>query len=125
MQLSMTNTLTYYNVREAFGPYSKGDKIDIDTYLNLTNEEKKKCYSAIVTIKFDPKEILFDVTNSGYTDATNITTTSINGKTYINGFTIEIDAISSREIRFYKVDVNKDYTYPNSNNKSVVTITSE
>lgn len=125
MQLSITNTLTYYNVKEAFGTYSKGDKIDIDTYLELTEEEKKKCYSAIVTIKFDPKEILFDVTNSAYTDATNVTTTILNGHTYINGFTIEIDAISSREIRFYKVDVSKNYTYPNNNNESVVDITSE
>ena len=69
---------------------------------------------------------MFDVTNSAYSDATKITTTNIDGKTYINGFTIKIDAISSREIRFYKVDVNKDYTYPNSNNdKSIITVSSE
>ena len=125
MILSMTNTLSYYNVKEAFGNYNKGDKIDIGTYLNLSDSEKEKCYSAIVTVNFDPKEILFDVTNSGYTDAFDITTTIIEGKTYINGFSLGIDAISSREIRFYKVDVNKDYTYPNSNNKSVVTVSSE
>ena len=124
MILSMTNTLSYYTVKEAFGSYTVGQKIDIDTYLALTDEEKKKCYSAIVRIEFDPNEILFDVTNSAYADATNITTTTIGGKTYISGFTISIDAISSREIRFYKVDVSQDYTYPNNNN-SIVTITSE
>lgn len=124
MILSMTNTLSYYTVKEAFGSYTIGQKIDIDTYLALTDEEKKKCYSAIVRIEFDPNEILFDVTNSAYADATNITTTTIGGKTYISGFTISIDAISSREIRFYKVDVSQDYTYPNNNN-SIVTITSE
>lgn len=124
MILSMTNTLSYYTVKEAFGSYTVGQKIDIDTYLALTDEEKKKCYSAIVRIEFDPNEILFDVTNSAYADATNITTTTIGGKTYIRGFTISIDAISSREIRFYKVDVSQDYTYPNNNN-SIVTITSE
>ena len=123
MILSMTNTLSYYTVKEAFGSYTVGQKIDIDTYLALTDEEKKKCYSAIVRIEFDPNEILFDVTNSAYADATNITTTTIGGKTYISGFTISIDAISSREIRFYKVDVSQDYTYPNNNN-SIVTITS-
>lgn len=124
MILSMTNTLSYYTVKEAFGSFTVGQKIDIDTYLALTDEEKKKCYSAIVRIEFDPNEILFDVTNSAYADATNITTTTIGGKTYISGFTISIDAISSREIRFYKVDVSQDYTYPNNNN-SIVTITSE
>lgn len=125
MILSMTNTLTYYNVKEAFGSYFEGQKIDYDTYLKLTDDEKKKCYSAIVKIQFDPREILFDVTNNAYTDATDMTTVSIDGNTYISGFTIKIDAISSREIRLYKVDVRKNYTYPNNNNKSIVTITSE
>ena len=79
-----------------------------------------------VKIEFNPREVLFDVTNSVYSDATTVTTTNIDGKTYINGFTIKIDAISSREIRFYKVDVNQDYTYPNgSNDKSIITISSE
>ncbi len=125
MLLSMTNTLTYYNVREAFGSYNIGDKIDIDTYLSLTDDEKRKCYSAIATISFDPKKVLVDITNSTYIDSYDIQTTIIDGKTYINGFTIEIDAISSKEIRFYKVDVNKDYTYPNNDNKSVVTVSSQ
>ena len=125
MILSMTNTLSYYNVKEAFGSYTVGQKIDIDTYLALTDEEKKKCYSAIVKIQFNPNEILFDVTNSAYSDATGMTTTTIDGKTYINGFSITIDAISSREIRFYKADVSQNYTYPNDNNSSIVTITSE
>ena len=125
MILRMTNTLSYYTVKEAFGTFTVGQKIDIDTYLNLTEEEKKKCYSAIVRIGFDPDKILFDVTNSAYLDSTNMTNVLINGKSYINGFTISIDAISSREIRFYKVDVSQNYTYPNNNGNSIVTITSE
>ncbi len=126
MLLSLTNTLTYYTIKEAFDSFHVGDRIDIDTYLSLSEDKKEKCYSAEVKISFDPRDVLFDVTNSVYSDATNITTTNIDGKTYINGFTIKIDAISSREIRFYKVDVNKDYTYPNSNNdKSIITVSSE
>lgn len=125
MILSMTNTLTYYNVKEAFGSYTVGQKIDIDTYLNLTDDEKAKCYSAMVKIQFDPKEILLDTTNNAYSDAKDMTTVLIDGKTYISGFTISIDAISSREIRFYKADVSKNYTYPNNNNKSIVTVTSQ
>ena len=126
MLLSLTNTLTYYTIKEAFDSFHVGDRIDIDTYLSLSEDKKAKCYSAEVKISFDPRDVLFDVTNSVYSDATNVTTTNIDGKTYINGFTIKIDAISSREIRFYKVDVNKDYTYPNSNNdKSIITVSSE
>lgn len=125
MILSMTNTLTYYNVKEAFGSYTVGQKIDYDTYLKLTDEEKNKCYSARVKIQFDPKEVLLDVTNNAYSDATDMTTVLIDGKTYISGFTILIDAISSREIRLYKVYVSKNYTYPNKDNKSIITVTSE
>ena len=126
MLLSITNTLTYYTIKEAFDSFHVGDRIDIDTYLSLSEDKKAKCYSAEVKIEFNPREVLFDVTNSAYSDATNVTTTNIDGKTYINGFTIKIDAISSREIRFYKADVNKDYTYPNSNNdKSIITVSSE
>ena len=68
---------------------------------------------------------MFDVTNNAYGDATDIQTTTIDGNTYINKITIPIDAISSRNLRFYKVDINKDYTYPNKNNTSIVTITSK
>lgn len=126
MILSMTNTLSYYNVKEAFGTYTKGQKIDIETYLNLTDEEKSKCYSAIAKIKFDPNEILLDVTNSAYSEATNIKTIELQGKNYINEFQITIDAISSKEIKFYKTDVSKNYTYPNNNYiESIVEITSE
>lgn len=120
MELSLTNTLTYYVVNQAFDGYTNGDKIDIDTYLALSDQNKKKCYSAIVTISFNPEEILFDVTNEAYADATNIQTTTIDGKVYINSITIPIDAISSRNLRFYKVDATRDY----SGSTSVITVTS-
>lgn len=124
MELSLTNTLSYYIVNEAFGNYSVNNKIDIDTYLALTEENKAKCSSAIVTISFNPEQVLLDITNESYSKAKNIETTTVNGKTYINKFTILIDAISSTDLRFYKVDVSKDYTYPNGNEPSVLSITS-
>lgn len=124
MELSLTNTLSYYIVNEAFGNYSVNNKIDIDTYLALTEENKAKCSSAIVTISFSPEQVLLDITNESYSKAKNIETTTVNGKTYINKFTILIDAISSTDLRFYKVDVSKDYTYPNGNEPSVLSITS-
>lgn len=123
MELSITNTLTYYIVEEAFGEYQSGYKIDIDTYLALTEEEKAKCHSSIVTIEFDPNEILLDNTSENYQNATNITTELINGKSYINSLTLPIEAISSVNLRFYKVDTSKDYSYPNLNNYSVVNVT--
>ncbi len=120
LDLSFTNTLTYYNVREAFDSYSVNDKIDYTDYLNLTEDKKRKCYSAIATINFNPGDVLLDMTSSNYSKATNIGTTVIDGKTYVNRLSIEIDAISSIDLRFYKVDSSRNYT----NNQSIFTITS-
>lgn len=125
MELRITNTLSYYIVDDTFGEYTKNQKIDIDTYLNLSDEQKAKCHSSIVTILFDPKDILLDNTSENYQKSTDIKTTTINGKTYIKGMTLTIDAIFSKKIRFYKVDASKDYTYPNANNKSILTLTSK
>ena len=125
MDLRITNTLSYYIVDEAFGDYEKKDKIDIDTYLELSDQDKAKCYSNVVTIAFDPNEILIDITNENYQKATNVTTTVINQKSYINSITLPIDAISSADIRFYKKDTSQDYTYPNVNSESVVEVTTK
>lgn len=125
MNLRITNTLSYYVVRQSFGDYTVNQKIDIDTYLALTDQDKAKCFSSIVTMVFDPTKILLDITNENYSNVTNVTTTTINGKNYINSITLPIDAISSADIRFYKVDTSADYTYPNLNNNCVVTITTE
>lgn len=125
MDLRITNTLSYYIVDEAFGNYAVKDKIDIDTYLELSDQDKAKCYSNVVTIAFDPNEILIDITNENYQNATNVTTTMIDQKSYINSITLPIDAISSADIRFYKKDTSRDYTYPNINNSSVVEVTTK
>ncbi len=125
MELRITNTLPYYIVDQAFDEYTVNQRIDIDKYLALSDEKKAKCHSAIVTVSFDPEKILIDNTSESYINSTEIKTTQINGKTYIKEITLAIDAISSKDIRFYKVDVSKDYTYPNNDNQSVVTVTSK
>lgn len=125
MELRITNTIPYYIVDQEFDNYIIGQKIDIDTYLKLTEENKAKCHSAIVTISFNPNEVFVDNTSENYRKATDIKTTLINGKSYINGMTLSIDAISSANLRFYKKDTTKDYTYPNMDNNSIVTITSK
>ena len=123
MDLRITNTLSYYIVDEAFGSHSVKDKIDIDDYLALSDENKAKCHSSVVTVDFNPNEILLDITSENYQKITEETTTIIDGKNYINSITLPIDAISSVDLRFYKVDTSNDYTYPNLDNDSVLTVT--
>ena len=124
MELSITNTLSYYTVQQAFDNHNVGDKIDLDTYLALSDTNKEKCYSALVTIGFNPNVVLIDMTNEAYREATDIQTTIIDGVTYINRLTMSVEAISSRNIRFYKVDPSYNYSYPNSSNSLILTINS-
>ncbi|MDO4392372.1 MAG: hypothetical protein Q4C11_04660 [Clostridium sp.] len=120
LDLNITNTLSYYNVETAFGNYSVGDRIDVDTYLTLSETDKQKCYSALVTLKFDPKKVLLDMTNTNYLNAISTKTTNINGSNYISEITFKLEPISSAVVRFYKQDVTKDYTYPIINSSSII-----
>lgn len=125
LDLNITNTLSYYNIKEAFGSYKVGDKIDVDTYLSLSDTDKSKCYSAIIILKFNPNVVLLDMTNTNYLNSTSSTTTQINNSNYINSITFKVEPISSAVIRFYKQDVTKDYTYPIINSKSIIEVTTE
>ena len=124
MDLNITNTLSYYKVKQAFNSYAVGDKINVDDYLALSDENKAKCYSTQITLSFDPKIVVLDMTNENYLKATNVTTTNIDGTSYINGMTFNIEPISSVVVRFYKKDVSKNYTYPITNSTSIITVTS-
>ena len=127
-ELRLTNTLSYYIVRQQFTvgnqTYTVDTTVDADKYLSFTPENRAKCASAIVTISFNPNQVLFDLTNEAYQQATNVGTRTINGDTYVDSFTIKIDAISSKILRFYKVDPSQDYTYPKEQASCILNITS-
>lgn len=123
LDLNITNTLSYYKVETAFDSYNVGDRIDVDTYLTLSDANKAKCYSALITLSFDPNKVLLDMTNTNYLNAISTTTTNIDGSNYINGMTFKVEPISSAVVRFYKIDVSKDYTYPIINSTSIIGVT--
>ena len=76
-----------------------------------------KCYSALITLSFDPTVVVLDMTNSNYLNATNVTTQNVSGINYTNGITFEVEPISSTIVRFYKNNVSQNYTYPITNNR--------
>lgn len=119
----ITNTLDYYVVRQAFDSYSVGNQIDEATYNALSNTNKAKCASSIVTLTFDPAKVLLDMTSEIYQNATSISRTTVNGHEYISSISFKIDAMSSKLIKFYKVNASLDYTYPNNNDASIITVT--
>ncbi len=123
LELKVTNTLDYYKVLVAFGSYSIGDKLDLETYLMLTSSEKENCASAIVNLSFPPIDILYDNVSDISDSITNISTTVIGGNNYVNALSFKIDAISSMIVRFYKIDATEDYTYPFVNPSPIVNVT--
>lgn len=122
LDLKITNTLDYYKVIKSFDAYQVGDKIDITTYLNLSEINKKNCASAVIELEFDPSTVLLDMTSSVYLNSLTSEVTTINGFDYINKISFSIDAISSQIIKFYKIDSTKNYTYPLNGNPSVITV---
>lgn len=121
-ELNITNTQSYYIVSQAFDSYGVGQRIDVNTYLSLSDENKKKCYSGEITVKFDPTKVQIDMTDKNYLKAKNIKKTNVNGFEYINELTINVDALSSESLRFYKTDKTKNYTYPLNNNDCILNI---
>ena len=49
------------------------------------------------------------------------TKTTADGK-YINEITFNLPKESSKNVKFYKVDKSKDYTYPNAAGESAITV---
>lgn len=124
LTLNLTNSIGYYKVQTPFLNYNVGDEISIDTYNNLTLENKKKCFSAIVTLTFDPRKVLLDMTNDTYLDKlpTNYQETYINGYRYVKKYSFKIDASSNTKIIFYKETLSNNYTYPIVNNSSIINV---
>lgn len=113
MELKITNTLDYYTVKESFDGYSVGDRISSDDYASLSVQNKDKCASAIITLKFNPDVIYTDNNNTTFLNSYNVKTEKIDGFDYINEFTFKMDSTSSTVVKFYKKDVTKNFTGTN------------
>src|SRR5574344_1140420 len=120
--LDITNPTTYCTVTTAFGTYAVGANIDVDTFKTLSTENKAKCISKKITLNFDPNIILLDTTSSLISNSTYQNTT-IDNVAYISEITFGMDPMSSQKIRFYKKDPTQNYTYPITNDTSIVTVT--
>ena len=120
LDFNITNTIDYYRVITPFGDYEAEAHIDVATYLALSEENKRKCASAIIILKFDPEVLRLDMTNEAYLNSVSSNSTLIDGYEYINEIVFYVDAISSSKVRFYKLDTSIDYTYPFTNEESIV-----
>ncbi len=120
LNFNITNTFDYYLVKEEFDSYSVNDRIDRGTYMSLSDDNKKRCTSVMISLSFDPNVVILDMTNSAYLNAYNVSIINIDGYDYVNGISFKMDSESSEVIKFYKRDVTIDYSYPIINDNSVI-----
>ena len=120
LNLTITNARDNYVAGEAFGTYELNHSFTVDEYMALSAAEKAKCYSARITLTFDPTDVIIDTTSNLLNNAT-YTTTTVNGVAYISSITFDVDPMSSNVIRFYKLDVSQNYTFPHNNDPSIIT----
>ncbi len=124
LTINFTNAISFYKVSEAFGDYAVGDLIGVDDYTHLSATDQAKCYSAIVTVEYDPEVLFVDMSNkyfekrlqTGYQEET------IDGHQWVSGFSFKVNASSSSAINFYKDDITQNYTYPIVNNTSIINV---
>ena len=122
LNIRITNTLDYYTVNEAITGHAAGSQISLEEYLQLSDADKNKCSSSIITLTFDPATILLDMTSDIYLSKVSSITEVINGYNYINTISFKIDALSSKTVKFYKNDTSQNYTYPIINQNSVIQV---
>ncbi len=91
------------------------DLSSIYATLKLVNPKNE---SRLVTLTFDPNIAVIDETNDCYKNRISQTSENIDGVEYVNSIAFIMDPEDSNSIRFYKKDVNVDYTYPNGESTS-------
>lgn len=124
LTIRFLNSISYYQVEEAFGSYHVGDQVSLDDYSSLSDSDKNKCFSAIVTVQYNPSVLFVDMTNDLFLHRlpSNYQEQTINGYQYVSKFSFKVNASSSSEIIFYKNDITQNYTYPIVNNTSIIQV---
>lgn len=124
LTINFTNAITFYQVSTAFGDYQVGDYVSIEDYTHLTSAEQANCYSAIVSVRYDPEDLFVDMSNKYFINRlpTNYYEETLNGNQWVSGFSFKMNASSSAAINFYKDDITQNYTYPIVNNSSIIQV---
>ena len=125
LEVIVTNTLDYYTVDTAFGTYAAGSNITIAEYNALSAEQKANCHSMIITLDFNPNDVVIDTTTNMYlvAAATGETEDVLkNGYDYIDQISFKVDAEESKVVKFYKIDASQNYTYPQGASTPIVSV---
>ena len=77
-----------------------------------------------VTLTFDPSVVRVDLGDEAFVNRVEGSeVTDSNG--FVKKFTFTMDKESTKNVKFYKVDMSKNYTYPSGSTSPVITISSQ
>ena len=125
----ISNAKNFYVAKEQFTDhgetFSKNQKIFVTDYEKLSEENQKKCTSAIIKLSWDASKLRIDTTNPAYINRDKSYDTYdflqlIDGKRFIKDVIFEIDAESSMAVKFYKYDIYTDNSYPDKQTTPIV-----
>ena len=124
LTINFTNAIPFYQVQTAFGDYAVNDYVSLDEYALLSADDQAKCFSAIVTVSYDPSILFVDMSNKYFVHRlpTGYTEQTIDGHQWVSGFSFKVNASSSSAINFYKDDITQNYTYPIVNSSSIINV---
>lgn len=74
------------------------------------------------TITFDPRKIRIDTNDEICVNKVDSSTTTIDGVQYLKKVVFNLNKESAKNIKFYKVDVSKDYTYPSGEDSPIIDV---
>lgn len=74
------------------------------------------------TLTFDPRELRLDLNDEIYVNKISAETTTISGNEYVNKIVFNMDAEAAKNIKFYKVDMSQDYTYPSGETSPAIDV---
>ena len=77
-----------------------------------------------VSLEFDPNVVRIDLNDEAYIKRLE-GSEEVNSDGYVEKFVFTMDKESAKNIKFYKVDMTQDYTYPSGDTTSVITVNDE
>ena len=77
-----------------------------------------------VSLQFDPNVVRIDLNDEAYINRVE-GTEEVNSDGYVEKFVFTMDKESAKNIKFYKVDMSQNYTYPSGDAACIITVNAE
>ena len=74
-----------------------------------------------VSLEFDPNVVRIDLNDEAYINRLE-GSEEVNSDGYVEKFVFTMDKESAKNIKFYKVDMSQDYTYPLGDATCVISV---